>query len=329
MTKPTNSDRSESARKIFNAQGSTFAELEAAEAVVVHALAETADEIEALGQRRQTILASDAPAAEIDKQLERHDEAMRALKRKSEVATALSEKLATRISMDREAERAAKQQTAYDEALKLHVTATSLVRDFLDRVGREVRTVMHTYATSEMRTAAANLNLPPCALPIPSIEAERMGKQKAPKTNVRHFRAFVHAMRRIAEEGCVKAEMEKDGRWGVFIPGGSTGGGQQIVCDLVDFVEVTEEKDATPWPENLAEGLSVPSFYATERSGWKSLESPASPNSIASALQSLESQPSHHFPPRIETRVMRLAAWRELNGEVADAELAPAAVAAE
>ena len=329
MTKSAIPDRIELARKIFNAQATTLHELEAAEAVVVHALAETADEIEAFGQRRQAILASDAPAAEIDKQLERHDEAMRALKRKSEVATALSEKLATRISVDREAERAAKQQTAYDEARELHNATWLRVKECLDRIGAEVRQMMHAYGESEMKTAAANRDLPRGAAPIHSIEFERMGKLRPAKVSVRPFRAFVHSMRRIAEWGHVQGVQERDGRWSVFIPGGSTSGGQHIACDLVDFVEVTEEKDATPWPENLAEGLSVPSFYATERSGWKSLESPASPNSIASALQSLESQPSHHFPPRIETRVMRLAAWRELNGEVADAELAPAAVAAE
>ena len=325
MTKSAIPDRIESARKILNEQATTLHELEAAEEVIVHALAETADEIEAFGQRRQTILAANASAAEIDKQLERHDEAVRALKRKSEVATALSEKFAARLAADREAKR----QMAYDEARELHNATWLRVKECLDRIGAEVRQMMHAYGESEMKTAAANRDLPRGAAPIHSIEFERMGKLRPAKVSVRPFRAFVHSMRRIAEWGHVQGVQERDGRWSVFIPGGSTSGGQHIACDLVDFVEVTEEKDATPWPENLAEGLSVPSFYATERSGWKSLESHASPSSIASALQSLESQPSHHFPPRIETRVMRLAAWRELNGEVADAELAPAAVAAE
>jgi hypothetical protein len=188
--------------------------------------------------------------------------------------------------------------------------------------------VIGEYAQSELKTEAANRDLPPGAAPIRSIEFERMGKLKTPRTKTRHFKAFVHGMHRIAEEGCVKAVQEKDGRWSIYIPGGSTSGGHYLTCDLVDFVEVRTETDATPGPEYLASALSVPSFYAAERPGWKSLEGPASPDSIANALQSLESQP-HHFPPRIETRVMRLAAWREMNGEVADAEPAPAAIAAE
>jgi hypothetical protein len=191
--KPTSPDPVESARKILNARATTLHELEAAEAVVARILTETADEIEALGQRRQAILASDAPAAEIDKQLERHDEAVRALKRKSEVATALSEKLAARLAADREAQCEAKRRENYDEALRLHETATTIVREFLDRIGREARDVMRAYAVSEMKTAAANRDLPPGAAPVHSIEFERMGKLKAPKTNVRHFKAFCTA----------------------------------------------------------------------------------------------------------------------------------------
>ena len=46
MTKPTNTDRIESARKILNAPASTIAELEAARAVLTHVLAETDAEVE-------------------------------------------------------------------------------------------------------------------------------------------------------------------------------------------------------------------------------------------------------------------------------------------
>jgi hypothetical protein len=56
---------------------------------------------------------------------------------------------------------------------------------------------------------------------------------------------------------------------------------------------------------------------------------PIVPGDISRALNGLESLAPQHFTPRISTRVMRLAAWREANGEVVEAEPAPAAVAAE
>jgi hypothetical protein len=142
------------------------------------------------------------------------------------------------------------------------------------------------------------------------------------------IQGYVAGMRRIAEQGSVEAAPEKDGRWGVFIPGGSTSGGNHLTCDLVDFVEVLDEWDATPWPENLAKCLSVPSFYVSERSWWNPVDD-HSPAAVSDALNRLEAQPPHHFEPRIETRVMRLEAWREMNGEVVEAEPAPAAVVAE
>jgi hypothetical protein len=329
MTKPTNTDRIESARKSLNAPASKIAELEDAEAVLTHVLVETDAELEGMAGRRRAILAADGPATEIDKQLERHDEAVRTLTRRNEVAAALSTKLATRVGTDREGERAVKRQAAYDEALKLHVTATNRVRDFLDRVGREAREMVREYAQSEIKTAAANDDLPLGAAAIPSIEFERKGKLQPPKTEVGPFKAFVHGMRRIAEQGHVEAAQRSDGQWEIFLPGDSTSGGDYLTCDLVDFVEVTETRDATPWPENLAMALSVPSFFVTERAGWIALESSIPPGSIASALRALESLPPHRYEPRVDTRVMRPAAWRELNGEVVEAEPAPGAVAAE
>src|ERR1700722_4560646 len=77
MTKPTNTDRIESARKSLNAPASKIAELEDAEAVLTHVLVETDAELEGMAGRRRAILAADGPATEIDKQLERHDEAGR------------------------------------------------------------------------------------------------------------------------------------------------------------------------------------------------------------------------------------------------------------
>jgi hypothetical protein len=329
MTKPTSTDRLESARKILNAPPSTIAELEAARAVVTHVLAETDAEVEEMVSRRKTIASANAPAGEIDKALERHDDAVRALVRRNEIAAAVAAKLDERIAADREVARAAKCQANYDAALTLHVAATNRVREFLDKFGPECRRALREYAESELKTAAANSDLPPGALPIPSIEVERKGKLQPPKVTTRHFKAFVHAMRRVAEQGYVEAAPEKDGRWRVFIPGGSTSGGYYLTCALVDFVEVVTETDATPWLENLARALSVSAFYATEPPGWRPLEhASTSGSSIAHALTQLESRPPYHYPPSIETRVMRLAAWRELNGEIAEAEPA-AALAAE
>jgi hypothetical protein len=326
-TKSANADRIESARKILNAPSSKLSELEAADTVLSHVLTETDAEIEDMAQRRKTILAADAPAAEIDKHLERHDETVRMLTRRNEVAAAVSTKLVARIAADREAEREAQQWAIYDEARKFHDLATNHVKASLDLVGQEVRKMFRAYADSELKTAAANKDLPPGAAPIPSIEVERKRLQPS-KVSLRHFKAFVHGRLRVAEQGYVEAAPEKDGRWGVFIPGGSTSGGEYLTCDLVDFVEVVTETDGTPWPEYLANALSVPAFFVTEPSGWDALENrPAHPDDITRALSWLESRPPHHWSPGVSERVMTLAAWREMNGEVAEAEPAPAAAA--
>jgi hypothetical protein len=99
------------------------------------------------------------------------------------------------------------------------------------------------------------------------------------------------------------------------------------VCSLSNYVEIVTETDATPWPENLAKCLSVPSFYVTDRSGWDPVDDPL-PAAVTDALNRLE-QPPHHFEPRVSTRVMTLTAWRELNRKGVEVEPAPVAVAAE
>jgi hypothetical protein len=281
-----------------------------------------------IASRRKIEMTTATPAGELDKKLDALDKRKKEIERRTEIASIVRVELETRIATDREAERAAKRQANYDDALRRHVTATNLVREFLDKFGPECRRVLCEYAESESKSAAANQDLPCGAAPISSIESERKGALRSPKTTVRKFKAYVAGMRRIAEQGSVEAAPEKDGRWGVFIPGGSTSGGNHLTCDLVDFVEVLDEWDATPWPENLAKCLSVPSFYVSERSWWNPVDD-HSPAAVSDALNRLEAQPPHHFEPRIETRVMRLEAWREMNGEVVEAEPAPAAVVAE
>jgi hypothetical protein len=239
--------------------------------------------------------------------------------------------LETRIAADREAERADKRQAAYDEALKLHVTATNRVREFLDRFGPESRKVMREYAQSESRTAAANCDLPPGALPIRSIESERRGELRSPKTTAREFKAFVDGRRFIGEQGHVQAAERKDGKWDVYLPAGSTGAGDYFVCELVAYVEVETETDATPWPEFLATSLSCPAFSIAKHPAWRPIpaDNLGPPDQILIELDKLESLPPPQFGPRVENRTMSLATWRRLNGETLDADPLRAQLAAE
>jgi hypothetical protein len=111
-----------------------------------------------------------------DRQLERHDAAVSALTRRSEVAAAISTKVATRLSAAREAAAEAARQARYDQALELHNAASSRVREFLDRVAPEAREVMQVYAAAEAATAAANRDRPAGESLIPSIEQRRTGE---------------------------------------------------------------------------------------------------------------------------------------------------------
>jgi hypothetical protein len=225
-------------------------------------------DLEEIGSRRKIEMTAATPAGELDKRLDAIDKREREVVRRIEIAKTVIGALETRIDAAREADAAAKRGANYDEALKFHVTATTHVRQFLDRFGPECRRVLREYAESEMKSAAANQDLPPGALPITSIEAERRGERRSPKTTVREFEAFVDGRRFIAERGHAQAAERKDGKWEVFLPVGSTGAGDYFVCAISNFVEVTTETDTTPWPENLAKCLSVPSFYVSERSGW-------------------------------------------------------------
>jgi hypothetical protein len=297
----------ERAQTVLAQNDAPLAKLEQALLEVERVMASNDADLEEIASRRKIEMTAATPAGELDKKLDAIDKRKQEIERRTEIASIVRVELETRIAADREAERGDKRQAAYDGALELHDATWRLVRAFLDRIGAEARHVMRAYGESEMKSAAANQDLPCGAAPIPSIESERKGALRSPKTTVRKFKAYVAGMRRIAEQGSVEAAPEKDGRWGVFIPGGSTSGGHYLTCDLVDFVEVLDEWDATPWPENLAKCLSVPSFYVSERSWWNPMDD-HSPAAVSDALNRLEAQPPHHFEPRIETRVMRLEA---------------------
>jgi hypothetical protein len=135
----------------------------------------------------------------------------------------------------------------------------------------------------------------------------------------------------IGEQGYVQAAERKDGKWDVWLPSGTTGGGDYFVCSHEDYVEVEIETDATPWPENLAMSLSIPAFFVTQRPGWRAIAAdlgPVFPEQIMTELDRLESLPPPQFTSRVDRRVMSAANWRRMNGE-GEVEPAPAAVAAE
>ena len=69
-----------------------------------------------------------------------------------------------------------------DEGPRWVTVALCRVKEFLARFGAEGRFVLRDYAGSELKTIAANKELPPGASPIPSIEFERKGALQAPKT---------------------------------------------------------------------------------------------------------------------------------------------------
>ena len=287
-------------------------------------------EREEIADRRTIEMSALMPAAALDKALDRLDLLDKAVGRRVQIANAILSEVETRIDAAREADAAAKRGANYDEARKLHVTATNHVREFLDRFGPECRRVMRVYAESESKTAAANSDLPPGALPIASIEAERRGERRSPKTTAREFEAFVDGRRFIAERGHAQAAERKDGKWEVYLPGGGTGAGDYFVCAISNFVEVTTETGTTPWPEFLASSLSVPAFFVTQHPGWRPLANdlgPAFPDQIVIELSRLESQPPYHFEPRVSTRVMPLAAWREMRASAKESEVPPAPVA--
>jgi hypothetical protein len=131
--------------------------------------------------------------------------------------------------------------------------------------------------------------------------------------------------------GHVQAAERKDGKWDVWLPGGTTGGGNYFACSLEDYVEVVTEADATPWPEFLATSLSCPAFSVGKHPAWRPIpaDNLGPPDQILIELDKLESLPQPQFPPRVETRTMSLAKWRRLNGEGVEVEPAPVAVAAE
>ena len=190
--KPPNPDPVESSRRILNMPESKLADLEAAAAALDNLRANLDVEIAGTAARRREILASDGPAHEVDKLLEKHDETVRALVRRSEVAAAIAGKVAERLAAARAEAAEEKRRDRYDQARERHVKATNIIKTFLDKIGQEGRDALQIYLESEAATAAANKDLPPGALRIPTIENERMGSHPPARITERRVQWFVH-----------------------------------------------------------------------------------------------------------------------------------------
>jgi hypothetical protein len=279
-------------------------------------------DLEEIGNRRKIEMTAATPAGELDKRLDALDKREREVVRRFEIAKTVRAEVENRIDAACEADAADKRQAAYNEAFKLRDATALRVRELLGRFGPECRKVMREYAESELKTASANSDLPIGAAPIRSIEAERRGDLRSTETTAREFKGFTHGRRFIGEQGHVEAVQRKDGTtWDVYLPAGSTGAGDYCVCELVAYVEVVTEADATPWPEFLATSLSCPAFSVAQHPAWRPIpaDNLGPPDQILIELDKLESLPQPQFPPRVETRVMTLAQWRALNGEPVEA----------
>ena len=296
--KPPNPDPVESSRRILNMPESKLADLEGAAAALADVRADLDVEIAGMAARRREILASDGSAHEIDKRLEQHDAAVSALVRRDEVAAAIAGKVAERLAAARAEAAEDARRDRYDQARELHVNATNIVRQFLDRIAPEALEVMQVYAAAEAATAAANRDLPACAMRIPTIEQERLGSLPSPRVTVRRFQVFLNGREPVGEVGKVEAH-NMNGLWAVHLPSRSVQGDVVIPnCVVVDYVEVTTEKHESRPLESLATALRVPEFGAP--------------------------------PPglgRPERKTMPLSEWLRLNGE--PAEQVPLQVAAE
>jgi hypothetical protein len=286
----TTTDPIESSRRILNAPASTLPEFETAAAALNHVRDELDVEVAGMTARRREILASDAPAHEVDRQLEKHDETVGALVRRSEVVGAINAKLSARLMAAREEAAEETRQANFAAALALHLSASKRVKEFCGRVGSEAAEVMQLYRESEAATLAANKDRPAGAPIIPSIEQERQGGPTPPRITERHFKAFVRGQDFVCEVGRVEAVPTGGNTWNLFLPSNSVQGGTSVGgCELVDFVDLKIERFEPQRPPSLVSSLSIPEFFA--------------PAPIRGA---------------IEKKRMRLDDWRAINGEPAE-----------
>jgi hypothetical protein len=291
-TKPDSLAPIETAQAILAAPDATLDQLEEAKLSLQRVVAGAAADLEEVYARRKIELTAATPANELDKKLDALDKRKKEIERRTEVASIVLVEVESRLVDARETERALQRQAAYDAAVKLRDETATLVRNFLDNVGPAARAALQAYAASEAATRAANADLPPGAMRIPSIESARQGAAPEPKVVERPFRAFTSGGRFVAEVGSVEASPSAGGIYTLYIPSNSVQGGEVIGgCTIEDFVDVRIETFSPSRPRVLSSALSVPEFFA-----------PA--------------------PARgsIEKKRMRLVDWRAINGEPAEAE---------
>jgi hypothetical protein len=282
----------ETAQAILAAPDATLDQLEEAKLSLQRVVAAGEHDIEELAARRKIELLAHAPAAELNRKLEAIEKAQKEAERRIEIGRAVLAQLESKLADTREAEAAAAQLSRYNAAVKLHDETATLIRAFLENVAPAARAALTAYAESEAATRAANADLPPGAMRLPSIEQERQGAVPPPKIVERTFRAFTSGGRFVAEHGSIEASPGPGGTWTLFFPSASIQGGETVGgCMLEDFVDIRIERFEPARPQVLSAALSVPSFYA--------------PAPIRGS---------------VERKRMRLSEWRSLNGEPVEAE---------
>jgi hypothetical protein len=270
-----------------------LAQLEAAKLELTRVVASCDADLEELGSRRKIEMSSAMPAGELDKKLDAIEKREREVVRRNEIASIVLGQFEPRIVAGREDEAAARRQARYDQALALHAEATDLIRNFLGNVAPAARAALAAYSESEAATAAANRDLPPGAMRIPTIEAERLGSLPPAKITERRFQVFVSGRDLVAEVGKVEAH-NVNGSWAVYRPSRSVQGDVVIPhCTIVDYVEATIQKYEPRPLEALSTSLRIPAFDApapglgrAERrlmpaSEWSSMDAQPDPLAVA------------------------------------------------
>jgi hypothetical protein len=264
-TKPDHIATIERVQGILARSDAGLAELQGCERDLKHVLGAAKNDLEEIGSRRKIEMTAATPAGQLDRKLDELDKREREVGRRLEIGQAVLAQLVAKIDDAIEAERSAKRQANYDEALALHVAATIRVRTFLDKVAPEAAEVLRAYAESEAATSAANKDLPAGTMRLPTIENERMGSHPPARITERRVQWFVHNGNRIAEVGRCEAYPHQNGNglWTIYRRSNAIQGDETIgPCTIVDLVEETIQKYEPRPLEALSTSLRIPAFDA-------------------------------------------------------------------
>lgn len=297
----------ETARRIFNAAGSTVADAEGAKTALDRVLAELDAGLEERRAAREEIMASSASAAELEKSIRRHDEVSTALQLKREIAASTAAKLDARISKDRAAAQEATRQARYQAAAARREKAFTALETGLGQMRSIARAMLRQLAEAEIEINAVNGALPAGAKPIHSVEAARRGRNiPPPSIEAIHFKRFFdeHNLR-VGEEGDVRAEQATDGTWSVYPgPRGTVING----CRLVPLVRVITTRDGRIQPDPIAGALRIPGIFDGEAPGWEPMPHPH-PAVVLAKLDELEAIGDFSVAPKVFERTVTLAEW--------------------